>query len=46
MTVPAGLGRDELIERAKVYAANYINGKRVVKAIVVPDKLVNLVLAG
>jgi leucyl-tRNA synthetase len=46
MTVPAGLGRDELIERAKGYAANYINGKRVVKAIVVPDKLVNLVLAG
>ena len=46
MTVPAGLGRDELIERAKVYAANYINGKRMVKAIVVPDKLVNLVLAG
>jgi leucyl-tRNA synthetase len=46
MTVPAGLGRNELIERAEVYAAKYINGKRVVKAIVVPDKLVNLVLAG
>jgi len=46
MTVAAGLGRDELLERAKVYAANYINGRRIVKAIVVPDKLVNLVLAG
>ena len=45
MTVPAGLTQDELIERAKAYAANYINGKRVVKAIVVPDKLVNLVVA-
>ena len=46
MTVPAGLGQDELIERAKDYAGKYINGKRIVKAIVVPDKLVNLVLAG
>jgi leucyl-tRNA synthetase len=46
MKVPAGLGQDELIERAKAYAASYIDGKRVVKAIVVPDKLVNLVLGG
>jgi leucyl-tRNA synthetase len=45
MTVPAGLGQEELIERAKNYAARHINGKRIVKAIVVPDKLVNLVVA-
>lgn len=45
MTVPAGLGQNELVERAKAYAAKYINGKRVLKAIVVPDRLVNLVLA-
>ena len=45
MKVPVGLAENELIERAKAYATNYINGKRVVKAIVVPDKLVNLVVA-
>jgi leucyl-tRNA synthetase len=45
MKVPGGLAEKELIERAKAYAANYINGKQVVKAIVVPDKLVNLVVA-
>ena len=46
MTVSAGLGHEELIERAKSYAARHINGKRIVKAIVVPDRLVNLVVAG
>ncbi|HEV2197944.1 MAG TPA: leucine--tRNA ligase [Candidatus Acidoferrum sp.] len=45
MRVPVGLAENELIERAKAYATNYINGKRVVRAIVVPDKLVNLVVA-
>jgi leucyl-tRNA synthetase len=45
VTVPAGLGQEELAERAKEFAARHINGKRVVKTIVVPDKLVNLVIA-
>jgi leucyl-tRNA synthetase len=45
ITVPAGLGQEELTERAKEFAARHINGKRVVKTIVVPDKLVNLVIA-
>jgi leucyl-tRNA synthetase len=45
ITVPAGLEQEELTERAKVFAARHINGKRIVKTIVVPDKLVNLVIA-
>jgi len=45
ISVPAGLGQEELTERAKEFAARHINGKRIVKTIVVPDKLVNLVIA-
>jgi len=45
ITVAAGLGQEELAERAKEFAQRHINGKRVVKTIVVPDKLVNLVIA-
>jgi leucyl-tRNA synthetase len=47
MTVPAGLGEAELIPKALAIpaVAQHINGKRVVKQIVVPDKLVNLVVA-
>jgi leucyl-tRNA synthetase len=45
ITVAAGLGQEELIDRAKEFAARHIDGKRVVKTIVVPDKLVNLVIA-
>ena len=45
--VPAGLADDELVARAKVEpsVASHLEGKRVVKHIVVPDKLVNLVVA-
>ncbi len=46
LTVAAGLGEAELIPRALADpgVAQHINGKRVVKWIVVPDKLVNLVV--
>jgi leucyl-tRNA synthetase len=45
--VPAGLGEAELLPKAlaEPAVAQHINGKRVVKQIVVPDKLVNLVVA-
>ena len=45
--VPAGLGEEELATRAKSeqFVAQHLNGKRVVKCIVVPNKLVNLVVA-
>jgi len=47
LKVVAGLGEAELIPRAlaEPAVAQHINGKRVVKQIVVPDKLVNLVVA-
>ncbi len=45
--VESGLGEDELVTRAiaDVKAAPFVNGKRVVKRIVVPNKLVNIVVA-
>jgi leucyl-tRNA synthetase len=47
MTVAAGLGEADLVPKALAIpsVAQHINGKRVVKQIVVPDKLVNLVVA-
>ena len=47
MKVTAGLGEAELVPRAlaEPAVAQHIDGKRVVKRIVVPDKLVNLVVA-
>ncbi len=47
LTVAAGLGEAELVPKALADpgVAQHINGKRVVKWIVVPDKLVNLVVA-
>src|SRR5712664_558423 len=47
LTVPAGLGEAELVPKALAIpaVAQHINGKRLVKQIVVPDKLVNLVVA-
>jgi leucyl-tRNA synthetase len=46
MTVPAGLGEADLVPKALAIpaVAQHINGKHVVKQIVVPDKLVNLVV--
>jgi leucyl-tRNA synthetase len=47
LKVPAGLGEEELVPKAlaEPAVAQHINGKRVVKRIFVPDKLVNLVVA-
>jgi leucyl-tRNA synthetase len=47
LRVAAGLGEAELIPKAlaEPAVAQHVNGKRVVKQIVVPDKLVNLVVA-
>jgi leucyl-tRNA synthetase len=47
LKVAAGLGEAELIPKAlaEPAVAQHINGKQVVKQIVVPDKLVNLVVA-
>jgi leucyl-tRNA synthetase len=47
LTVPAGLGEADVVPKALAMpaVAQHINGKRVVKRIVVPDKLVNLVVA-
>jgi len=47
LRVAAGLGEAELVPKALAIpaVAQHINGKRVVKKIVVPDKLVNLVVA-
>jgi leucyl-tRNA synthetase len=47
LTVAAGLGEAELVPKALADpgVAHHINGKRVVKWIVVPDRLVNLVVA-
>jgi leucyl-tRNA synthetase len=43
---PAGLPEDEMVTRAlaEPFVSQHINGKRIAKRIVVPDKLVNLVL--
>ncbi len=47
MVVEGGLGESELVERAlrEPQVAAHLDGKRVVKRIVVPNKLVNLVIA-
>jgi leucyl-tRNA synthetase len=47
LTVRAGLSEADLVPKALAIpaVAQHINGKRVVKQIVVPDKLVNLVVA-
>ena len=47
-TAPAGSDRDELerIARASEKAQHYIGNGGVVKTVVVPDKLVNFVVAG
>jgi leucyl-tRNA synthetase len=47
LRVAAGLGESDLVPKAlaEPAVAQHINGKRVVKQIVVPDKLVNLVVA-
>ena len=47
LRVRAGLGEADLVPKALATpaVAQHINGKRVVKQIVVPDKLVNLVVA-
>jgi leucyl-tRNA synthetase len=47
LKVAAGLGEAELVPKAlaEPAVARHIDGKRVVKRIVVPDKLVNLVVA-
>jgi leucyl-tRNA synthetase len=47
LKVAAGLGEADIVPKAlaEPAVAQHINGKRVVKRIVVPDKLVNLVVA-
>jgi leucyl-tRNA synthetase len=47
LVVEAGLGEKEMLARAMAHprVAELIQGKRVVKQIVVPDKLVNIVVA-
>ena len=44
---PAGLGEEEIVTRAMAepFVAQHVNGKRVVKRIFVPDRLLNLVIA-
>ncbi len=46
LKVPAGLAESELVTRAMAerFVAQHINGKRVVKRVFVPDKLLNLVV--
>jgi leucyl-tRNA synthetase len=46
LKVPAGLAESELVTRAMAerFVAQHINGKRVVKHVFVPDKLLNLVV--
>ena len=47
LKVPAGLAETEMVTRAmsEQFVAQHLNGKRVVKHVFVPDKLLNLVVA-
>jgi len=47
LTVATGIGQEEIVRLAKTDAliAAHLDGKRVVKIIYVPNKLLNLVLA-
>jgi len=47
LKVPVGIGQDEIVKLAGVDAATaaHLNGKRVVKIVYVPNKLLNLVVA-
>jgi leucyl-tRNA synthetase len=44
---PAGLGEEEVVTRAlaEQFVAQHVNGKKVVKRIFVPDRILNLVVA-
>jgi len=44
--VPADAGKEEIIAAAKEAVSKWIEGKEIVKEIVVPKKLVNLVVKG
>jgi leucyl-tRNA synthetase len=48
MRVPLGTPGDELERRAlqDEKVRTYVNGKQIVKVVVVPDKLVNVVVKG
>jgi leucyl-tRNA synthetase len=48
VTVPMGAKEDDVVRLAKALpaVAQHMNGKRIVKTIFVPDKLLNLVVAG
>jgi leucyl-tRNA synthetase len=48
VTVPFGTARDELerVARGDTRVQSFLNGKQVVKVVVVPDKLVNFVVKG
>jgi leucyl-tRNA synthetase len=48
ISVEAGLSQDELLERAKAdeRIKQFLDGKKIIKQIVVPDRLVNLVVGG
>jgi leucyl-tRNA synthetase len=47
LKVPAGLTENEMLTRAmsEQFVAQHLNGKRVVRHVFVPDKLLNLVVA-
>lgn len=46
LTVQKGLTKDVLEKMAKEKVAHWLEGKEIVKAVIVPDKLVNIVIKG
>ncbi len=46
ISVSADAGKDEILSEAKKAAAKYIEGKEIIKEIVVPGRIVNLVVKG
>ena len=44
--VAVGASKEEIIEAAKALVAKWLDGKTIVKEIVVPNKLVNIVIKG
>jgi leucyl-tRNA synthetase len=46
ISVPADASKEEILETAKKAIANQLEGKTIIKEIVVPKRLVNIVVKG
>ena len=46
ISIPADLSKEEILEVAKRAISNQLEGKTIIKEIVVPNRLINIVVKG